>query len=165
MALKADDPNETEPAVTSVDESLVRLRRLWSPGRSSTVDDRGGPVEMSSLLVVEAVARHCESGAQQAAGVRDVAAFCDVEPSTASRLVDRAVRAGLVDRAPSRADSRRAALTVTPEGAAMRERAARARTGWLAQVLSGWKPEEVIAFAGALARFASDVEKDPPHRS
>lgn len=125
------------------------------------MDDDGRPVEMSSLLVVEAVARHATDEA--AASVGDVAAFCDVEASTASRLVDRAVRAGLVDRASARRDSRRAALTLTPAGTAVRQRAVGFRTNWLTQVLTGWKPSEVAALAASLTRFAADVEKAPPH--
>lgn len=156
-------PTAPDRALRSVDESLVRLRRLWSPGRSSAVDDQGRLVEMSSLLVIEAVARHCLRSSHDSATVRDVAAFCDVEQSTASRLVDRAVRAGLVSRSPSRTDSRRAALTLTQDGAVLRARAGDVRTQWLTRVLSGWQPAEVRAFADALARFAAAVEAMPPN--
>jgi DNA-binding MarR family transcriptional regulator len=114
---------------------------------------------MSSLLVVEALARHTSSG--ETASVGDVATFCDVEHSTASRLVDRAVRSGLVARAPSQQDARRSALALTADGTVVRDRATAFRTHWLAEVLSQWSPDDVTAFAAALHRFAASVEQVP----
>lgn len=167
------------PVLHDVDDALVRLRRLWSPGRSAALDAEGRVVEMSSLLVIEAIARHDgatqqdgplrrdgvpqRDGLPRPARVGDVAAFCDVEASTASRLVDRAVRSGLVQRAPSPSDSRRTELTLTDAAHTIRERATTFRTGWLASVLADWSPDDVTVFAAALTRFASSVEKNPLH--
>lgn len=159
MPPRSRTPRSSPEVLHDVDDALVRLRRLWSPGRSSAIDDAGRVVEMSSLLVVEAVARHASSGGT--ASVGDVAAFCDVEHSTASRLVDRGVRSGLVVRAPSRQDTRRSALTLTADGAVVRDRATAFRTRWLAEVLSQWSPDDVTAFAAALRRFADGVERVP----
>jgi DNA-binding MarR family transcriptional regulator len=149
-------PPKAAPALHDVDDALVRLRRLWSPGRASAVDDAGRTVEMSSLLVVEAVARGGPDGGP--ASVGDVAAFCDVEASTASRLVDRAVRAGLGRRGPHPADTRRTALDLTDDGSAVRARGRAFRTAWLSDVLDGWRADDIRAFAAALTRFAGDVE-------
>ena len=92
----------TEPASVDLqllDEALVRLRRLWTASRASVVDELGRRVEMSSVLVVEACARAGSHATEVTVG--DVAAFLDVEPSTASRMVDRAEAAGLVRRTAS----------------------------------------------------------------
>jgi DNA-binding MarR family transcriptional regulator len=142
----------------ALDEALVRLRRLWTASRAHAVDDFGARVEMSSVLVVEACAR--AAGAETAVG--DVAAFLDVEPSTASRLVDRAARAGLVRRTASAVDARRSALVLTHAGRALRARAVAARLGWLAGVVHDWPEPDVRALAEVLGRFADAVSASPP---
>lgn len=136
----------------AIDDALVRLRRLWSPSQQSTVDDEGRRIEMSSLLVVEACAR---GGAPVSVG--DVAAFAGVAHSTASRLVDRAERAGLVRRDRSPVDTRRTTVELTADGTAVRERAVLFRLRWLDAVVGGWSEAEVAALAGLLGRFADSV--------
>jgi len=130
-----DDP------LHEIDDALVRLRRLWSSA------PRGA--EMSSVLVVEACAR-----GDGPVSVGEVARFADVEHSTASRLVDRAVRAGYVERTT---DGRRAVLELTTTGRELRERAVEFRTAWLTSVLDGWPDADVAALARLLGRFAGRV--------
>lgn len=156
---RAGNTSRVTRTLLEVDEALVRLRRLWSPGRASALDDQGRTIEMSSLLVVEAVARGDADGGPASVGA--VAAFCDVEPSTASRLVDRAVRAGLVVRGPHPADTRRTALTLTDDGSAVRERGRDYRRAWLAGVLADWEVRDVEGLAAALVRFADAVQAGP----
>jgi DNA-binding MarR family transcriptional regulator len=144
----------------ALDEALVRLRRLWTASRAHVLDDLGQRVEMSSVLVVEACARAQVGGVETTVG--DVAAFLDVEPSTASRLVDRAARAGLVDRTASAVDARRSALLLTAAGQALRARAVAARLHWLGGVVHDWSEQDVRALAGALGRFADAVGTSPP---
>ncbi len=149
-----------ERGLEAVDDALLRLRRLWSASRSHLVDDAGARVELSSLLVVEACARRAARGAETSVG--DVARLADVEPSTASRLVDRAQQAGLVARRPSAASARRTALELTEAGAALRERAVRARLRWLAGRLDGWSEADVAAFGALLTRFADGLGDPAP---
>jgi DNA-binding MarR family transcriptional regulator len=146
-----------EREVRAVDDALLRMRRLWSPDRSRVVDDLGAPVEMSSLLVVEACAR----GAGTEATIGDIARFADVAHSTASRLVDRAERHGLVRRLPS-ARARHTAVALTDQGAALRERALRARTGWLRERLRDWTDADVTLLGELLLRLADAVEHGNP---
>lgn len=153
----------TEPASVDLqllDEALVRLRRLWTASRASVVDELGRRVEMSSVLVVEACARAGSHATEVTVG--DVAAFLDVEPSTASRMVDRAETAGLVRRTASTVDGRRAVLRPTDAGRALRARATAARLGWLGGVVADWRPEDVHTLAAALASFADAVAAAPP---
>ena len=147
-------------ALSSVDDALIRLRRLWSASRQRAVDEHGNAVEMSSLLVIEACARGSEAGREVSVG--DVAAWADVAASTASRLVDRAVSVGLISRRPSEKDSRRVSLTLTARGRALRQHAVQARNEWLADQLDGWEDRDVAAFGGLLARFA-DRAIPPAH--
>ena len=143
-----------------LDEALVRLRRLWAASRAHVVDDLGRRVEMSSVLVVEACARAEPDTGEVTVG--DVAAFLDVEPSTASRMVDRAATAGLVLRTASRVNARRAALVLTDDGRALRARATAARLGWLGEVVAEWPREDVHVLASVLTRFADAVAAAPP---
>lgn len=144
--------------LVALDEALVRLRRLWTASRAHVVDDLGQRVEMSSVLVVEACAR--AEGAQPSVG--DVAALLDVEPSTASRLVDRAARIGLVSRTASETDARRSALSLTEHGRALRARTVGSRLGWLGGVVQDWPERDVRSLACTLGRFADAVAAAPP---
>jgi DNA-binding MarR family transcriptional regulator len=144
--------------IGDIDDALLRLRRLWAASRHRVVHDGTTPVELSSLLVVEACARRAASGTE--ANVSDVAALADVTPSTASRLVDAAERAGLLARRPSARSARQTALVLTAAGAALRARALTARTAWLAEQLADWDTADVTRFGELLQRFADDVH-DP----
>lgn len=154
-----------EPSdLARLDAALMRLRRLWSGPRTAAARpaDRTGAsdVELSTVLVVDAVVR----GACPVS-VGDVAAHLDVAPSTASRLVDRAVASGMVARTADPADSRRSVLQATTAGLAVHEEAAAFRTGYLARVLTGWTPAELSGFATCLDRFADAVTtSEPPDR-
>ena len=117
---------------------------------------------MSGVLVVEACARAEARGASAERPVGEVCALLDVEPSTASRIVDRAATAGLVLRTASRVNARRAALVLTDDGRALRARATAARLGWLDAVLAKWSHEDVQVLAAALTRFADAVAATPP---
>ena len=153
------DVASTQPAeLLVVDEALVRLRRLWTASRAHVQDELGHRVEMSSVLVVDACVR---SPSHAEVTVGDVATSLDVEASTASRLVERAVRAGLVSRASSEVDSRRTALRLTESGRALHARATDSRLGWLSAVVRGWSDDEVRTLAAALTRFADAVAAAP----
>jgi len=147
-------PSDAPADLLDLDDALLRLRRLWTAPPPALVLEQGDgePVTLSSVLVVEACAR-----GEGEVGVGEVGRFLDVEHSTASRLVDRAVRAGLVERTPSAVDARRVALRLTPSGQGLRERAVGFRLGWLGQVLADWDAGEVRALARSLTRFAEAV--------
>lgn len=145
-----------EPDLSVLDDALIRVRRLWSTSRARFTDAQGRPVEMSSLLVVEACARAAAAGREVSVG--DVAAHADVTASTATRLVDRAQTAGLLHRVPSMVSARRTALELTAEGADLRERALTARTGWLAGQVRDWDPTDVHRLGVLLSRFADGLD-------
>jgi DNA-binding MarR family transcriptional regulator len=149
-----------DPALRATDEALVRLRRLWSATHTRPMARNDPPVDMSSVLVVEACAR--AAAEDRAATVADIADFADVEHSTASRLVDRAARGGLVTRARSAEDARRTVVGLTGAGRALQEEAAAFRLGWLARVLADWPETDVVAFAALLGRFADQVGDTGP---
>jgi DNA-binding MarR family transcriptional regulator len=144
--------------LSEIDSALIGLRHLWSaPPRLD--DPELGRVEMSTIWVAEAVAR---SGADGQPTVNDVAAALDVAPSTASRLVDRAERAGVVSRGRSAEDGRRVTIALTPAGESLATRSAGFRLAYLDRVMAGWSPAQRSDFAALLTRFVSSVNRTPP---
>lgn len=149
-----------EQGLAALDDALLRLRRVWSATRQGIVTDGDVPVEMSSLLVVEACARGHSAGREVTIG--DVARLADVTPSTASRLVDRAQAAGLLARNTSQSDGRRTALSLTAAGAALQARSIQARLEWLAERLADWPAADVAQLGTLLNRFADTFFDLPP---
>jgi DNA-binding MarR family transcriptional regulator len=156
----ANDQDAPDEVVAAMDDALVRLRRLWNSPPPRLVVEGDARIELSSVLVVEACFRGSAAGREVSVG--DVAQFADVRHSTASRLVDRAIGAGLVRRGVSADDARRVTLELTREGAALRARAVAFRSAWLRQVVAGWPLDDVSRFADLLGRFAAAVARTPP---
>ncbi|MBW3606140.1 MAG: winged helix DNA-binding protein [Actinobacteria bacterium] len=86
-----------------------------------------------------------------------VAEQLSVNESTASRLVDATVRAGLIDRGRSEHDARRVVLALTEQGRQLCDRALRYRLEYLSDLLDDWSPDDRAAFARLLGRFAEAV--------
>lgn len=147
------------PDIARLDDALIRLRRLWQtpPPHVLLEHDNDTRVELSTVLVTDAIHRAHVADPPAVVGVADVGRRLDVAASTASRLVDRAVTAGMIGRGTDPADSRRAILTVTPAGAALLTRAMHFRCGYLKRVLTGWTPTDIHTLAQLLDRFAGAV--------
>jgi DNA-binding MarR family transcriptional regulator len=139
----------------ALDAALGRLRRMWeSPGgRRRFMERLGEDVEPALIRTLRAI----EVADVPEPGVRDVAEVLGVETSTASRLVDTAVSAGLVLRTTSTRDRRKAVLRLTEEGRALRRRALTVRTDLLAERTADWTPEEVATLATLLDRLARPI--------
>ena len=142
-----------------LDDALIRLRRLWqTPSiKRVLVEPDGQRLEISTVLVTDAVNRLQHADPPMVARVADIADRLEVAPSTASRLVDRAVRAGMVTRGGDAADGRHVILTLSPAGSALLGRAFLFRTRYLEQVLKGWTCDDVATLARLLDRFADAV--------
>lgn len=131
-----------------MDQALLRLRRFFDA--PAILADTGPRVELSTLLVLEAVAR---SGTP--VSVREIADQLDVAHSTASRLVTRAERAGMVARATSTTDRRETVIETTQVGHDLRRRATTYRLDRLMALTQAWTSEEKATFAHLLDRFAA----------
>lgn len=150
-----------DESLREIDAALIGLRRLWSaPPRLD--DPQLGRVDMSTIWVAEALVRLTD-GARETT-VCEVASVLDVAPSTASRLVDRAERSGVVRRGRSAADARRAALTLTSAGRELAGRSAGFRLGYLDRVTRTWPPQQRRRFAQLLTDFVNSVHRTPPGR-
>lgn len=128
-----------------LDQALLRLRRFFAAPKM--VDDRGRPVELSTLLVLSALT-------DEGTTVRDIANRLDVAHSTASRFITRAEEAGMVARQASSADARATAVIMTEDGRALDRRATRFRLQRLARLTQDWSIGELSDFAAATERFA-----------
>lgn len=143
-----------------IDGALVSMRRLWAPTTSGrTAKDAEPAVDLSTILLVQVVS---ESGGELA--VSEAAALMGVAPATASRLCDRAVERGYLEKNFSATDGRRRSLTLTPEGRKLRRESEAFRREYLRRILEGWDSREVSTFAALLERFSGAVSETPPSR-
>jgi DNA-binding MarR family transcriptional regulator len=141
-----------------LDSALLALRRFASPELARPrIAHAGVDVELSTMLVVDAIARSRPGEVS----VRHVAEALQVAPSTASRLVERAVRAGMVTGATSELDPRRRVLHLTGEGRRLQRAALRHRTQRLAAATADWAHDDLAQFADLLDRFARTVLPQP----
>lgn len=145
-----------------IDEALIRLRRLWTGHETpaALARDSGGGLEMSTVLVADAIDR--ERGTGTEVTVADVADRLDVAHSTASRLIDRAEAAGVVTRSRSSVDQRRVTLHLTADGDLLVARSFEFRTQYLTSLVADWSDADVACFARLLDRFATDARRIPP---
>lgn len=157
------DPPGAEPVgsdkartdLARIDRALLRLRRMWDA--PAGVAHEGGVVEGSTLLVCLVVA---EAAAGGEVSITEVTRDLGVAHSTASRLVARAVTAGMVHRAAG-ADPRRAQLTLTAAGDRLVRASREFRTARLQDRLASWPTVDVAALARLLERFAADLTTHP----
>ncbi|MEV4411833.1 MarR family transcriptional regulator [Catellatospora sp. NPDC049609] len=140
-------------AIADIDQALIRLRRLLEP--PAVVDDPAGPVETSTILVVNAVA-------DGPLTVTAVAAALSVTHSTASRLISRAVAHGAVRKQAAADDRRETLIEITAAGAALHQRARAFRHAMLERLLAAFTPEQRAQFATLLSMFADATRKQPP---
>jgi DNA-binding MarR family transcriptional regulator len=153
-----------EDSYALMDDALIRLRRLWAglAPQAEPMAKRLPPVEMSTVLVVDAIHHLQVARPGSEVTVAAVGHRLDVATSTASRLVDRAATRSMVTRGESVIDTRRVALTLTPRGQTLLIEAGAFRRSYLGRVLDGWSVAEIDKFATLLDRFASAVHEHPP---
>ncbi|GFG53596.1 MarR family transcriptional regulator [Mycolicibacterium agri] len=78
-----------------------------------------------------------------------------VSPSNASRICDRLLRIGMIDRREDPADRRHITLTLTSQGQALIERVIRHRRSAIRGILRQMTPRERERLAAALNEFAA----------
>ena len=152
--------SSTKSDLQHLDLSLSRLRRLWdSPVlRRRLFGKLGSDIEPSLVRTLRAI----ERTELDAPGVSDVADVLAVDDSTASRLVDQAVVAELVERTTAPHDRRRCVLRLTDSGAALLEDALAARTSLLHELTSDWPEDDIATLATLLDRLAAAVTEAEP---
>jgi DNA-binding MarR family transcriptional regulator len=84
-----------------------------------------------------------------------VAAGLDVNPSNASRICDRLIKAGWLDRQESPTDRRNITLSLTADGRRLVTKVVRHRRRAITKVLRGMAPRDRALVAAAFDQFAT----------
>lgn len=144
-------PTAVRSELEQLDHALVSLRRLWQHRRlqQDLAARTGTAVQPALIRTLRAV----ELAEGDEPSVGDVADALAVDPSTASRYVDQAVRDGLVRRSPSPTDRRRAVLEITADGTVLLEHANDARVAFLADLTQDWPADDIRTLATLLDRL------------
>jgi DNA-binding MarR family transcriptional regulator len=146
-----DVPDPTQAA--AVDDAAQALLAAWDSAREQATPRLSWP-QLSALLVVERT---------QGINLRGLAGELKMLLSSASRLCDRLVASGMVERVPGRVDRREIALYLTPSSRQLLDELRRARRAVLAAVLERMSPAGSAALIRGLTEFAAAVEQ--PGRS
>jgi DNA-binding MarR family transcriptional regulator len=143
---------EAPPSRTSdEDDVLVRAARTFV-GMSVRAADQLGPVSLVQLRALTVI------DDADGANLIQLSEGMGVTVSTASRLVDRLVGAGLVDRRPSETTRREITLRLTQEGRALLSRYDGLRLDALRRRLDQLPRRRQVAVINALGDlFATDV--------
>lgn len=144
-----DDQNDTAEDV----ERVIRAARVFAAVTAESVAQAGAGVTLPQLRVLTVAA---EVGSLSNA---DVARTLDVHISNASRLCDRLVLAGLLDRRDSAIDRRQVTLTVTAAGADLLRAVTEHRRAAFTQILTDMTPRDRAALARGLPGFTQSGEQ------
>lgn len=120
--------------------------------------DLGLGLDLSLLDVLMVVWAPVGAGGEDADGeimVATVATRLGIDPSRASRLTSELIRLGLVRRAVSQEDARRAVLELTEAGTRIVEAVHHYKLLILGNFLKGWTDQELAAFIPLLERFSA----------
>jgi DNA-binding MarR family transcriptional regulator len=108
-----------------VDDAAQALLAAWDAAREQATPRLSWP-QLSALLVVERA---------EGINLRGLAGEMNMLLSSASRLCDRLVASGMVERVPGRVDRREIALYLTPSSRQLLDELRRTRQQMLAEVL------------------------------
>jgi DNA-binding MarR family transcriptional regulator len=141
-------PTDPEADAVAVDTAAEALLSVWDTARESA-SNRVSSSQLRALLVVEAY---------DGVNLRGLAAQLGVILSSASRLCDRLVAAGLLERVPGRTDRREIALHLTLPGKHLLESLRTARRERLATVLNQMSTAGREALLRGLSEFGAVVD-------
>jgi DNA-binding MarR family transcriptional regulator len=137
----SDGPDQSTAA--AVDDAAEALLGVWEATREHASSRLSGS-QLRALLFVER---------EEGINLRGLATGLGMILSSASRLCDRLVAAGVLEREPGRADRREIALHLTPAGHALLGEMRSDRRARLASVLSGMSEAGREALLRGLREF------------
>ena len=141
-----DGPDGPDPMrAAAVDDAAQALLSAWDTAREQATPRLSWP-QLNALIVVEQ---------QQGINLRGLAGQLKMILSSASRLCDRLVAAGLVERVPGRVDRREIALYLTPSSRQLLDELRVARREILSEVLDRMSATGRAALVRGLTEFAS----------
>lgn len=142
-------------SVTAVASAIERDSRAFFT-LSMQAMEGGDPLRPSALRALLAL------DGRGPATVHRLAEELALSQSATSRLVDRLVQRGLVDRDEDTHDRRQLAVRATPEGRAAVRRLVNRRRAAVRTVLTAMDPEDRAALGRGLAAFAATAGGLPP---
>ena len=129
----------------AVDDAAQALLAAWNAAREQATPRLSWP-QLSALLVVERA---------EGINLRGLAGELAMLLSSASRLCDRLVAAGMVERVPGRVDRREIALYLTSSSRELLDELRRSRRRMLAAVLEQMSAGGRAALVRGLTEFAA----------
>jgi DNA-binding MarR family transcriptional regulator len=132
-------------------EAVMRAARALVGITAASITEVDEVVTMPQLRVLMMIATR---GPMNLAGV---AAGLEVSAPNASRICDRLLKAGMLDRRDDPKDRRHITLTLTTDGHALIDRVIRHRRMAIKRILRNMSPQERGRLATSLDRFADAV--------
>ncbi|MEU7974675.1 MarR family transcriptional regulator [Micromonospora sp. NPDC049089] len=127
----------------ALDATAAALLGIWESAREGTANRVSG-AQLRAVMVVEQY---------DGINLRRLATRLDMLLSSASRLCDRLVAAGMLEREPGRFDRREISLHLTPEARRLLAELRADRQGQLAAVLAGMSREGRDALLRGMREF------------
>jgi DNA-binding MarR family transcriptional regulator len=143
-----DGPDQTTAA--AVDDAAHLLLAVWDSAREHATVRLSWP-QLNALLVIER---------DEGINLRGLAGRLRVILSSASRLCDRLIAAGMVERVTGRVDRREIALFLTPSSRHLLAELKASRQQVVARALAGMTAEGRAALLTGLAEFAAVAGAD-----
>ncbi|PYC76478.1 MarR family transcriptional regulator [Micromonospora arborensis] len=133
----------------ALDEAAAALLGIWESAREGTANRVSG-AQLRAVMVVE---QH------DGINLRRLATRLDMLLSSASRLCDRLVAAGMLEREPGRFDRREISLHLTPEARRLLAELRADRQSQLAAVLAGMSPGGRDALLSGMREFDESAHR------
>ncbi|MEU8255421.1 MarR family winged helix-turn-helix transcriptional regulator [Micromonospora inaquosa] len=149
-------PTDPETSMAAaLDAAAAALLGIWESAREGTANRVSG-AQLRAVMVVE-----------QADGInlRRLATRLDMLLSSASRLCDRLVAAGMLEREPGRFDRREISLHLTPEARRLLAELRADRQAQLAAVLTGMSREGRDALLRGLREFDETARRQQTQKT
>ena len=142
-----DGPDPMRAA--AVDDAAQALLAAWDAAREQATPRLSGP-QLSALLVEERA---------EGINLRGLAGELKMLLASASRLCDRLVASGMVERVPGRADRREIALYLTPSSRQLLDELRLTRREMLSTVLERMSATGRAALIRGLTEFAAAADR------
>jgi DNA-binding MarR family transcriptional regulator len=159
-----DHPSTDEP-LARAGPAMFQLARLIPRTVGQTVaEDSDEALNLQQILIVDTIDAEHSAGGQPTVG--SIAQRLGVDPSTASRLVANAVRAGNARRIASQHDGRSTNLELTPQGLKLLASSHRFQQAAYDQLTHGWSTRDKYELARLLVKLADQPapRPQPPNR-
>jgi DNA-binding MarR family transcriptional regulator len=158
MPVDIIQPDNAELA-RRIGSSWVQIRRGAAMGRLREYLYGSGdePIELGQMDCLDLLAH------QPRWRMSDLAEALRIDPSTATRAVQRLVSAGFAKRCPHDDDGRVVMVEITDAGLARHAAVSQRRAGLMAHMLDAYRPEERPALADMLERFVAAVDEFVSH--